>query len=272
MYSARLQKLTDSRGRLCVGLDPQPSVLHAWGLADDLAGLERCVRETVAALADVVAVFKPQSGFFEPFGSRGIAVLERVLADISGAGALSLLDVKRGDIGSTMGGYARAYLSDGAPLAADAITVSPYLGFESLRPAIDAAIGSGRGLYVLARTSNPEGHAVQLARGEDGRPVAQAVIDAASEENRASGTAAIGLVVGGTHRDLGVSLDGFSGSILVPGIGAQGGRISDLGSNFGAAVEHVLPSVSREVLNHGPDPAALRGQVQRLLAEWVELS
>ena len=88
-------------------------------------------------------MFKPQSAFFEAHGSAGIAVLERVLADIAGAGALSMLDVKRGDIGSTMDAYAAAYLADGAPLAADAITVSPYLGFGSLRRPIDAGRRAG---------------------------------------------------------------------------------------------------------------------------------
>lgn len=272
MYFSRLHELTAARGRLCVGLDPQPSVLDAWGLPHDVNGVEHCVRQTVAALGELVAVFKPQSGFFEPFGSRGIAVLERVLADISAAGALSLLDVKRGDIGSTMGGYAQAYLADGSPLAADAITVSPYLGFESLRPAINAASASGRGLYVLARTSNPESQSVQLARGEDGRTVAQSVIDAAAAENTASGSNSIGLVVGGTHHDLGVDLRWFNASILVPGIGAQGGRIKDLRTIFGPALPHVLPSVSREVLNQGPDPARLKAAVERLIAEWREVS
>ena len=119
----------------------------------------------------MVAVLKPQSAFFETYGSAGIAVLERVLADIRSHGALSILDVKRGDIGSTMDAYADAYLADGAPLAADAITISPYLGFGSLQPAFERAVANDRGVYVLARTSNPEGGQVQLALGEDGSVV-----------------------------------------------------------------------------------------------------
>ncbi len=109
-------------------------------------------------------MFKPQSAFFEAFGSRGVAVLESVLADIRSAGALSILDVKRGDIGSSMAGYASAFLGDDAPTRADAITLSPYLGVGALEPAIDAAVAGGHGLYVLARTSNPEGAPIQLAR------------------------------------------------------------------------------------------------------------
>ena len=136
----RLQTLTAERGNLCVGIDPHPSILASWGLDDDVRGLESCARGMVESLGDVVAVFKPQSAFYEVYGSAGIAVLERVLGDIRDAGALSILDVKRGDIGSTMAGYARAYLAPDAPLRADAITVSPFLGFESLRPAIDLSL------------------------------------------------------------------------------------------------------------------------------------
>ncbi|HOQ54196.1 MAG TPA: orotidine-5'-phosphate decarboxylase [Micropruina sp.] len=265
-YRQRLARRTTERGNLCVGIDPHPGLLQAWGLADDPSGLEVFARRVVEVLGAKVAVFKPQSAFFERHGSAGIGVLERVLGDIAAAGALSILDVKRGDIGSTMGAYTDAYLVDGAPLAADAITVSPYLGFGSLQPAFDAAERSGRGVYVLARTSNPEGHLVQLALGEDHEgSVAQEIIDAARRANSASGQGAIGLVVGGTHDDLGCDVSGFNGSILVPGIGFQGGRIDDLPALFGDAIDVVLPAVSRDVIAAGPDAAALNGRVDRLL-------
>jgi orotidine-5'-phosphate decarboxylase len=127
-YGERLSRVVAERGPLCVGIDPHPSMLRAWGLGADVAGLEACARGMVEALGAEVAVFKPQSAFYEAHGSAGVAVLERVLADIAATGALSLLDVKRGDIGSTMDAYAQAYLSDGSPLAADAVTLSPYLG------------------------------------------------------------------------------------------------------------------------------------------------
>ena len=265
-YWNRLRTATAERGALCVGIDPHPSLLKAWGLTMDAAGAERLARGVVESLGDRVAVFKPQSAFFELHGSAGVAVLERLLADIAAAGALSLLDVKRGDIGSTMDAYAEAYLADGSPLVADAITVSPYLGFGSLQPAFDRAHRYGRGVYVLARTSNPEGAQVQLALAGDHRgSVAQEVIDAAQTANQASGQNAIGLVVGGTHDQLGCDLEQFNGSILVPGIGFQGGRIEDLPSLFGAAVDLALPSVSRDVIGAGPDPQALRDAVARLL-------
>lgn len=259
-YASRLAAAVADRGRLCVGIDPMPSVLDAWRLPHDVQGLERCSRAIVELLGDRIAVFKPQSAFFEAYGSRGIAVLEQVLTDIREAGALSLLDVKRGDIGSSMAGYADAYLGEDAPLRADAITLSPYLGVGSLRPAIDAAVAGGQGVYVLARTSNPEGASVQLALGREGS-VVQEIIDAAIELNSRARTRAIGLVVGGTHHALGCDLSEFNASILVPGIGAQGGRMEDLSGMFGPAHDKVLPMVGRAILQAGPDPAALRAKV-----------
>ena len=111
-------------------------------------------------------MLKPQSAFFERHGSAGIAVLEKAVRAAREAGALVLLDAKRGDIGSTMQGYAEAYLDQSSPMAVDAMTVSPYLGFESLRPALDTAAAHGAGVFVLALTSNPEGPQVQHARGD----------------------------------------------------------------------------------------------------------
>jgi orotidine-5'-phosphate decarboxylase len=144
-FGERLRAAMSERGPLCVGIDPHPGLLAAWGLPDDAQGLERFALTCVEALAGQVAVLKPQSAFFERHGSRGVAVLERVLADARSAGALALLDIKRGDIGSTMTAYAQAYLDPASPLFADAVTLSPYLGYESLRPAIDLAVQHGGG-------------------------------------------------------------------------------------------------------------------------------
>lgn len=264
-YRQRLAGLCRARGNLCVGIDPHEQIVTSWGLTYDVAGLEKCARGLVEALGAHVAVFKPQSAFFEVFGAKGIRVLQAVLEDIRQAGALSILDVKRGDIGSTMGAYARAYLADDAALAADAITVSPYLGFESLRPALDLAHQSGRGIYVLARTSNPEGGQVQFATDDAGRSVAQLIVDAARAENQAAGDDAVGLVIGATHHDTGVDLTGFGGSILAPGIGAQGGRVDELSGIFGTAAAHVLPSSSRGVMSAGPDANSLLERLQATL-------
>ncbi|MEU7039644.1 orotidine-5'-phosphate decarboxylase [Streptomyces varsoviensis] len=273
-FGARLRRAMDERGPLCVGIDPHPSLLADWGLGDDIAGLETFTRTAVAALADRVAVLKPQSAFFERFGSRGIAVLERAVADARAAGALVLMDAKRGDIGSTMAAYAAAYLDPASPLFSDAVTLSPYLGYGSLRPALDLARESGAGVFVLALTSNPEGAEVQHAVRADGASVAATVLARLREENGKNATAApmgsYGAVVGATLGDTlgvnGVNL-AINGPLLAPGIGAQGATPADLPRVFGAAVRDVVPSVSRGVLRHGPDPAGLRASAVRFAEE-----
>jgi orotidine-5'-phosphate decarboxylase len=266
-YGRRLAAVVAQRGPLCVGVDPHPAILDRWGLPASPVGLERCARDMVEALGHTVAVFKPQSAFFEAYGSPGIAVLERTLADIAAVGALSILDVKRGDIGSTMDAYAAAYLTDGSPLAADAVTLSPYLGFGSLAGAIEQASGQGRGVYVLALTSNPEGRDLQQARVADGRSVVQVIVDEATQANRGDELGPVGLVVGATVGRTGVDLSRLNGSILAPGLGAQGGTAGDLAEVFGAAASLVLPSLSREVMGAGPDPAALRTAASRIVGE-----
>jgi len=262
-FGARLRRAMDTRGPLCVGIDPHPSLLTAWGLDDDVAGLERFTHTVVDALADRVAVLKPQSAFFERFGSRGVAVLERAIADARSAGALVLTDAKRGDIGSTMAAYAAAYLDPGSPLFSDAVTVSPYLGFGSLRPALDAARSAGAGVFVLALTSNPEGAEVQRATAAGGASVAQTVLDHIARENAgARPLGSVGAVVGATLGEAGVNLS-VGGPLLAPGLGAQGATAEDLPRVFGDAVGNVVPSISRGVLGHGPSAVALRESAAR---------
>ncbi|MER5501556.1 MULTISPECIES: orotidine-5'-phosphate decarboxylase [unclassified Streptomyces] len=266
-FGARLRRAMDTRGPLCVGIDPHSSLLTSWGLADDIAGLERFTRTVVEALADRVAVLKPQSAFFERFGSRGIAVLEKAVEEARAAGALVLMDAKRGDIGSTMGAYAATYLDPASPLFSDAVTVSPYLGFGSLRPALDAAAASGAGVFVLALTSNPEGAEVQRATAADGRSLAQLMLDHMAAENAgASPLGSVGAVVGATLGDAGADL-AINGPLLAPGIGAQGATPADLPGVFGDAVGNVVPSVSRGVLSRGPDAAGLRAAAERFADE-----
>ena len=257
----------DELGPLCAGIDPHPALLAQWGLDQSVQGLETFALTCVEAFAGTVAVVKPQSAFFESFGSEGVAVLERTLAGLREAGTLSLLDVKRGDIGSTMAAYARAYLSQDSPLRADAITVSPFLGFESLRPALDLAQQTGRGLFVLTLTSNPEGAQVQHAMTA-GRSVAAGIVDGVTSQNaihRARGAGvlgSVGMVVGATVGDavqkLGLDLASANAPLRAPGVGAQGATAADLRRVFGAALQNVVASSSREILGAGPDGASLR--------------
>ncbi|KAB8162661.1 orotidine-5'-phosphate decarboxylase [Streptomyces sp. 3MP-14] len=262
-FGARLRRAMDQRGPLCVGIDPHPELLAAWQLPDSAEGLARFADTVVAALADRVAVLKPQSAFFERHGSAGVAVLERAVADARSAGALVLLDVKRGDIGSTVAAYAGAYFGEGAPLRCDAITLTPYLGYESLRPALDRARADGAGAFVLARTSNPEGAATQTARTEAGVPLAQTVLNDLARENAgAEPWGSFGAVVGATAPESSLELT-INGPLLAPGLGAQGATADDLPRVFGPALRQVLPSASRSVLRRGPGVDGLRAA-----AEW----
>jgi orotidine-5'-phosphate decarboxylase len=268
-FGDRLAAAVADRGPLVVGIDPHLPLLRDWGLPPDVDGLDRFAMAVIDAIGDRVAVVKPQSAFFERFGSAGIAVLERLLAAVRDAGALSLLDVKRGDIGSTTAGYAGAYLDPASPLAADAMTASPYLGFGSLRPLLDAAYEHGRGVFVLALTSNPEGAAVQRAVTPDGRTVAQTILDQVAAANAAEGRplGSVGVVVGATVGAHGHRLDHLRGPVLAPGLGAQGAGAADLPAVFGAALPWVLPAASRQVLGAGPDPGRLRAAVDRIADE-----
>lgn len=262
-FGARLRAAMDARGPLCAGIDPHASLLHEWGLDDTVAGLERFALTAVEGLAPHVSVVKPQSAFYERFGSRGVAVLERVVTEARAAGALVLLDVKRGDIGSTSQAYADAYLDPASPLASDAITVSPYLGFGSLDPFVETARRHGAGLFVLALTSNKEGPEVQHATTSDGRSVAGTMLDHLRALNAgADPLGSFGAVVGATIGDSGEDF-AINGPLLAPGYGAQGGTATDLGRIFGSAAANVLPSSSRDLLRRGPDPAALGAAARR---------
>lgn len=267
-FGVRLHRAVAERGPLCVGIDPHPGLLARWGLSDDVEGLERFARTVVEALGDRIAVVKPQSAFFERFGARGVGILESTIRQLRDAGSLVLLDVKRGDIGSTVSAYASAYLDSSSPMYVDAITASPYLGVGSLAPMFELAAAHGGGVFVLALTSNPEGATVQRAVTADGRTVAQTVIDEISQLNRgAEPLGSFGLVVGATIGDTGHDLSAVNGPLLAPGLGAQGGTADDLRTVFGSSLPSVLPSYSREVLHAGPDVAALRAAADRVLGD-----
>ncbi|AIG77869.1 orotidine-5'-phosphate decarboxylase [Amycolatopsis japonica] len=263
-FGARLARAVAEKGPLCAGIDPHPGLLEAWGLPADAGGLEKFALTAAETLAPEVAVIKPQSAFFEAYGPPGVAVLAKTMKVCREAGALVLLDVKRGDIGSTMAAYTAAFLPGGAELEADAITVSPYLGFGSLAPALEVAQAQGKGLFVLARTSNPEAQGLQNALLPNGKTVAQDIVDTAAGYNAGVGPLGdIGVVVGATIAPGQLDLSGLNGPVLAPGFGAQGATPADLRALFGPGLPGVLPASSRDVLRHGPDPEALRAAVRR---------
>jgi orotidine-5'-phosphate decarboxylase len=284
-FGQRLADAVAARGPLCVGVDPHAGLLERWGLPDSPDGLARFTDAVVGALAGQVALLKPQSAFYERHGARGLAVLEDGVARARAAGALVLLDAKRGDIGSTMDAYADV-LRPEHPCAVDALTVNPWLGPGALQPAVDTARLAGGGLFVLARTSNPDAGTLQSARvGE--RTAAQVVVDAVRGWNTpgwvvgdplpdlgavqdlasrwGAATGSFGVVVGATLRELDVDLDGLGGPVLAPGLGAQGATPADLRRLFGTG-RAVVPTVSRDVLAAGPGATALRAAAAR----WAE--
>lgn len=262
-FGDTLQRAIDTRGRLCVGIDPHEELLRSWGLSADASGVRTFGLRVVEAAAGRVGIVKPQVAFFERYGSAGIAALEEVMGRARTAGLLVVADAKRGDIGTTMDAYAAAWLTPGAPLEADALTVSPYLGVGALTSTFERAHETGKGVFVLAATSNPEGASLQRAitPRTDGRSVAAQVAAEVDAVNGSFGgrLGTVGLVIGATvaAEEYGLSVPdeaprSVASPILAPGFGAQGARLSDIATLFGRRSPHVLASVSRSVLRTGP--------------------
>ena len=271
-FLARAEKF----GQVCVGMDPHASILENWGLEGSVEGLKEFSRLCVEAFEDTVCVVKPQVAFYEAFGSAGFAVLEDSIRALRAQGVLIVSDAKRGDIGSTMAGYAHAWLSDDSPLVSDAVTVSPWLGFGSLEPVFELAEATGRGAIVLAATSNPEAPEVQRSRpyrednGVGEYTLAQYVVDNVAERNsRHEGAGNLGVVVGATV-DNPPDLRNINGMILMPGVGAQGGTMEDVRRIAGSSVSLVSPNVSRGVLREGPKVSALRNAVRRTTGDMLK--
>jgi orotidine-5'-phosphate decarboxylase len=203
--------------------------------------------------------------YFERFGSNGFAALETVIAEANSAGLCVIADAKRGDIGTTMDGYASAWLGEGS-LGCHAMTVSPYLGFDALEPAFESAEATGSTVFVLAATSNRNAEFIQQVQS-DGLAIAHHVVHAA--RNRSSNSLTVGVVVGATRplAESGLTPESLQGLlVLAPGFGAQGALMSDVGEMFGSAAEWVIPTVSRSVVANGASGvgAAIDGHRQEL--------
>ncbi|PYY35355.1 orotidine-5'-phosphate decarboxylase [Curtobacterium sp. MCJR17_055] len=265
-FGVRLAAAIDARSALCVGIDPHAATLAAWGLGRDEEGLTAFGATLVDAAAGRAAVVKPQVAFFEAAGAAGFRALEATIRRARDAGLLVVADVKRGDIGSTGDDYALAWLDRDGPFAADAMTVSPYLGYASLAGTIRVARAHGAGVFVLAATSNPEARVLQTAVVAEGpragRTVAAGIVVDVADENRTTADQAlgdVGLVLGATLDldDFGITADDIGAApVLAPGFGAQGARIGDLRGLYGSRAEQVLVNESRGLLVDGPDAVA----------------
>ncbi len=256
---------------LCVGLDPFPELIPTiFGEVGALRTLEAFFIEVIDAVTGKVAVVKPQIGLFEPWGSEGVALVGRLSQYARDKGLLVILDAKRGDVGSTAQGYARAYLGIDAQVCCDCITINPYLGLDSLAPFAQLAHQNGKGIAVLVRTSNPGARDFQDLQ-VDGAPlwtrVGEKLADLESQLMGASGFSSLMVVCGATWPHEAKRLRDIlpKSLFLVPGYGAQGGAARDAVAGFvagPAGVEGGVVSSSRGVLY---PKAAIEAKT---LADW----
>jgi orotidine-5'-phosphate decarboxylase len=270
-FAARFAAARAARGPLVLGADPHAQVLSAWGLADDADGLERFTDIVLAAADGTVGLVKPQSAFYERHGWRGIRALTRLTETARAQGLLVILDVKRGDVGSTNAAYAQAYLGAGAPVAADAVTVHPYLGLAAMGDFTSRASEAGAGVLVVVRSSNPEGREVQAAVTASGLSVEQRLLrDIGTLNARLApgGIGPVGAVIGPFPASGPLDLGEANGLLLAPGVGAQGAAPADVAATFAACPDRVMPSASRSLLAAGPDVTALRDAAARLNEEF----
>jgi orotidine-5'-phosphate decarboxylase len=247
-FGQRLVASFAERGQLCVGIDPSSSQLNSWSLPDSASGAREFSLEILEKAAGLVGIVKPQVAFFEQYGSEGFRVLEEVLLRARALGFLVIADAKRGDIGSTMNGYAKAWLSKDAIFQADALTVSPYLGVESLSETAALAQGADKGLFILAATSNSEARTIQTAKLGNST-VADTVINFTSAVNKAA-MGSVGAVIGATVslEDSGIDANLLRNTpILMPGFGLQGVQLSAAGERFGQLRAGLICNVSRSV-------------------------
>ncbi len=269
-FGDRVAAAVAATGPLCAGIDPSSALLAAWGLSDDAEGLRSFCASCAEGFAGAVSVVKPQVAFFERHGSAGMAELERFIAEARAGGLIVIADAKRGDIDSTADAYADAWLGEASPLAADAVTAHPYLGLGALAPLVRMGAANGRGVLVVARSSNPEGRGLQQAVTSEGTAVEDMLLAGIAELNGSPKVPAgtVGAVIGATLEPSPFALSQLGGIILAPGLGAQGAGPTDVATRFaGCRPGTVLPSSSRGLLQEGPDPADLRRAARSLNRE-----
>jgi len=270
-FAARFAAVRDHYGPLVWGFDPSAALLETWGFGDSPDGLDRFADLMIDVAVGTVGLVKPQSAFYERHGWRGIRTLQRLLRDTRAAGILAILDVKRGDIGTTNDAYAEAFFGVDAPLEADAVTVHPYLGLDAMHAFVHCAQEAGSLVLVVTRSSNPEGRALQSARGEDGRTVEQALLRDIGELNAAlvpDGIGPIGAVIAPHDIEPMLDLPAARALFLAPGVGTQGASCADVVKTFAACPDRVMPSASRSLLSPGPDKSALRDTAAKWASEF----
>lgn len=267
-FVARLKARIEEHSPLCIGIDPSASQLEFCRLPDTAEGALEFGRLVLQAADYRLAIVKPQSAYFERYGSAGVRALETLMADARDRGVMVLLDVKRGDIDTTGEAYLEAFFGERSTFKADAVTLSPYLGLGALDKAIAFAVKNEGGVFVVVRSSNPEGEALQTARRADGLSVAESLCREITALNRrfaGEHPGPVGAVVGATCEDAAQTVAAMPGAfMLAPGVGAQGATFEDVQRRMPAARGRVLPSMSRGVLAGGSGLAEMRATIERM--------
>ena len=271
----RFSSLAEERSAFCCGVDPSDILLQNWGLSLNAAGVGTFCDRVLEAAEDRLAIFKPQSAFFERFGPAGLMELRRFIGGAQERGSLVLLDAKRGDIGHSLAAYAEGLIGRSSPMGPDALTLNAYLGPGTLRPAVERATEQGAMLFPVVLSSNPEGRELQAARLEDGRTVAEYLADSITDFNSVTDeeVGPVGAVIGATLGKTAASVvERLPKSLfLAPGIGAQGAGFDDVRKVFGQAIGRVIPTSSRGVLSHGPSVSGLRQSMEKQQEQAFEL-
>lgn len=276
-FGERLASTFETRGRVCVGIDPHSYLLADWNLPDSAAGLRDFSLKVLDAVVGRAGIIKPQVAFFERHGAAGYEALERVISEARSAGVLVIADAKRGDVGTSVEAYGQAWLEPGRPLESDALTVSAFQGVGSLSAVLDLAHTHGKGLFVLAATSNPEAAVLQQAKTLSGETVAAAIVGEVKSWNSSHPSSvpslpgSVGLVLGATLdlSDFGIDPALLGNTpILAPGFGHQGAQVADIDRIYGSAAPSVIVTASRSVLTAGP--SGIADAIDRLTAEVAD--
>ena len=274
-FAARLQQQIAAHGALCVGIDPSAAILESCGLPNTAEGALAFGRLVLDASDYQLSIVKPQSAFFERFGSAGVKAMEELSAEARSRDVLVLLDAKRGDIDSTALAYAQSYFGSDSGLRVDAVTANAYLGLAALDAMFDFAVKHEGGVFVVVRSSNPEGRALQTAKMASGETVAQSLCREITERNRKYGAhpvGPLGAVVGATCDDAQATVAALPNAfILAPGVGAQGATMDDIARRMPNARGRILANVSRAILANGTSASDIRTTIRELKRQAANL-
>lgn len=263
------EQIKEEYTNLCLGIDPSDATLKSLELGCDYTGLYEFSHRLVDIYKSSVGIVKPQTAFFEQYGSIGIKLLEEIVKELRSYGKIVIVDSKRGDIGSSNDGYAKAYLQKGSPLECDALTVVSYFGFDALLPIFDMARVNDKVVFIVVASSNSEGIKFQNSQYSEGVNLSTHLAEEIVKYNTKYNSSSLGSVVGATRSDARTIISILKNSfILMPGIGAQGATFSDikdLTSNYSC---EAIPNVSRAVTYGSFDNFNITNNIKNLIKNY----